>query len=234
MVGVMNVGAASPDIEASCAICGAPPYPECPHEGQRLQMAMDQALERWTGVQQIRYAAFYGAWCARILISSRDWVLNHARNQIIHTFQQLKAARYQAHVAYLQTIPCYTLYQTYNGRPPLLPAQIAVLHGQINQANHIFKQGIDDDWRRSCLQYPEVLDYFFSLVELSLPDERDVAVMQPRFGGTAVKEPKRVTQRRSSTDESSVKTKKKDREKDRRRDSGRTPPPAPMAGGYRR
>lgn len=171
---------------------------------------------------------------ARILIFGSDWVLNHARNQIIHTFQQLKAARYQAHVAYLQTIPCYTLYQTYNGRPPLLPAQIAVLHGQINQANQIFKQGIDDDWRRSCLQYPEVLDYFFSLVELSLPDERDVAVMQPRFGGTPVKEPKRVTQRRSSTDESSVKTKKKDREKDRRRDSGRTPPAAPMAGGYRR
>ena len=84
------------------------------------------------------------------------------------------------------------------------------------------------------MRYPEVLDYYFSLVELSLPDERDLAVQQPRFGGTPMKEPKRVTQRRQSVDESSVKTKKKDKDKDRRRDSGRTPPPAPMPSGYRR
>ena len=42
------------DVEASCAICGAPPYPECPHEGQRLQLALDQALERWGRLQATR------------------------------------------------------------------------------------------------------------------------------------------------------------------------------------
>lgn len=45
----------SANIEASCAICGAPPYPECPHEGERLQLAFDQALARWTGMQLLRY-----------------------------------------------------------------------------------------------------------------------------------------------------------------------------------
>ena len=43
-------------VEAACAICGAAPsVPECPHEGQRLELALDQAIERWSGVQVIRY-----------------------------------------------------------------------------------------------------------------------------------------------------------------------------------
>jgi len=42
------------DLEPSCAICGAPPYPECPHEGESLQRALQQAQDRWTGVQRIR------------------------------------------------------------------------------------------------------------------------------------------------------------------------------------
>jgi len=49
------MAAPSANIEASCAICGAPPYPECPHEGERLQLAFDQALARWTGMQLLRY-----------------------------------------------------------------------------------------------------------------------------------------------------------------------------------
>jgi hypothetical protein len=41
-------------LEPSCAICGAPPYPECPHEGESLQRALQQAQDRWLGVQRIR------------------------------------------------------------------------------------------------------------------------------------------------------------------------------------
>ena len=43
-----------PPLEPSCAICGAPPYPECPHEGESLQRALQEAQDRWTGVQRIR------------------------------------------------------------------------------------------------------------------------------------------------------------------------------------
>ena len=43
-----------PPLEPSCAICGAPPYPECPHEGESLQRALQQAQDRWMGVQRIR------------------------------------------------------------------------------------------------------------------------------------------------------------------------------------
>lgn len=48
------------EIEANCAICGAPPFPECPHEGQRLELALSQAMERWLGMQRIRYVISHG------------------------------------------------------------------------------------------------------------------------------------------------------------------------------
>lgn len=54
MVGLMASVPSETTIEANCAICGAPPYPECPHEGERLELALDQAMQRWEGMQRIR------------------------------------------------------------------------------------------------------------------------------------------------------------------------------------
>ncbi|KAK4915750.1 hypothetical protein LTR49_016119 [Elasticomyces elasticus] len=206
----------SGDIEASCAICGAPPYPECPHEGERLQLAFDQALARWAGVQMIK----------RI---DRDWVLNHATNAVLSTFHAMRRARYAQHLAYLQTLPCYTLYHRYGGQPPIPPAQLATLHAQMQHANGVFKQGVDEDWRRSCMEYPKVLDYYFGLLDVRFPSERDDAVRSPVFSGStpAPKEQKRVKDRRDSMDT-------QHRKKERRRSRGRTPPAAPMVGSHRR
>lgn len=53
MVGLM--AGVPAQIEANCAICGGPPFPECPHERQRLVLALSQAMDRWSGVQRIRY-----------------------------------------------------------------------------------------------------------------------------------------------------------------------------------
>ncbi|TKA34214.1 hypothetical protein B0A50_00194 [Salinomyces thailandicus] len=160
------MAAISGDIDPSCAICGAPPFPECPHESQRLELALDQAQQRWEKMRSIR-----------------SWVLNHARDQIITTFHHLRTTRYHAHLAYLQTLPCFTLYHRFNGAPPIHPTQLQVLHAQIQQANGVFRQGVDEDWRRSCLRYPEVLDYYFELVGVELPGEEEVEVRDPRFGG---------------------------------------------------
>jgi hypothetical protein len=69
----------------------------------------------------------------------------------------------------------------YSGRPPIHPAYISQLQGQIAEAHAELKRGIDADWRASVLRYPEVLDYFYSLVELSIPSERSPQVMEPPF-----------------------------------------------------
>jgi hypothetical protein len=65
----------------------------------------------------------------------------------------------------------------FSGAPPIHPSAIAQLQSQIAEAHAEFKRGIDLDWRASVLRYPEVLDYFYSLVHLQLPadDERQVA-----------------------------------------------------------
>lgn len=142
------------------------------------------------------------------------------------TFHQLRSMRLQAHHNYLQTLPYYTLYHRYNGHPPLQPAQLQLVHSQIQQANQILQQGVDQDWRTSCLQYPTVLDYYFALAEVVLPDESHPALQDPRFGQVPkVAVARRVKDRRDS-DEMAV---KEHRKKDRRRSRGRTPPPrAPM------
>ncbi|EMD00680.1 hypothetical protein BAUCODRAFT_47978, partial [Baudoinia panamericana UAMH 10762] len=148
----------------SCAICGAPPYPECPHEGERLLLAFDQAMARWAGLEAIK-----------------KWVLDNARNQVINTFEQLRAARYHQHLQYLQMLPCYTIYMKYNGAPPMPHHQLHALQSQIAHANVALKAGVDEDWRNSCMQYPRILDYYFRLVVISFPDPRDPALQEPRF-----------------------------------------------------
>ncbi|GAB7331624.1 hypothetical protein MBLNU13_g02991t1 [Cladosporium sp. NU13] len=154
-----------PPLEPSCAICGAPPYPECPHEGESLQRALQQAQDRWMGVQRIR-----------------DWVLDNSRNHIIRMFEHLKTVRYNAHLAYLQSLPYYSLYQYHNGRPPLHARELQYLQGQLHNANANLKLGVDQDWRSVCLLYPETLDYYFGLVNLRLPKDGDESVLRPDIG----------------------------------------------------
>lgn len=56
MVGLMS---ATQVPEANCAICGAPPFPECPHEGERLELALNQAWDRWIWTETIRCVCLY-------------------------------------------------------------------------------------------------------------------------------------------------------------------------------
>lgn len=58
---------------------------------------------------------------------------------------------------------------------------ITTLQSQIAEAHTELKRGIDADWRASVLRYPVVLDYFYSLIELRLPNDRSQEVVQPPF-----------------------------------------------------
>lgn len=157
-------------------------------------------------------------------------MLSHAKEQVLATFNHLKAQRYERHMQYLQQLPCYTVYLKFMPNPPLSASQLNLLHERIGQAQAIYQAGIDEDWRRSCLKYPEILDYYFSLVEFSWPDDWEPVVKEPRFG-VAVQEPRnRLKNRRESLDHGTS-----HRKRSRRRSSrDRTPPAAPMAGAYRR
>jgi hypothetical protein len=69
----------------------------------------------------------------------------------------------------------------YSGAPPIPPEYIQQLHMQITRSNADFRRGIDLDWRASVLRYPEVLDYFYSLVELRYPSDESPSVARPPF-----------------------------------------------------
>ncbi|KAF3006659.1 hypothetical protein E8E13_008312 [Curvularia kusanoi] len=129
----------------------------------------------------------------------RDWVITNARQHIQFAFQRLVNIRQTAQTAYLNSLPNYEIYMRFSGAPPIHHFAIQQLQSQIAEAHADFKRGIDLDWKASVLRYPEVLDYFYSLVELRLPNDDDNRVVQPPFAaagyqdrGYMVGEPSRV------------------------------------------
>ncbi|KAF3040536.1 hypothetical protein E8E12_008717 [Didymella heteroderae] len=154
------------DAVPNCAICSAPSHAGCLCESERLQIALDQAESRAMDNR---------------LADIREWVLAHARHHIQLAFQRLTTIRQHAQTAYLNSLPHYDVYMRFSGAPPIHPLAIAQLQSQIAEAHAEFKRGIDLDWRASVLRYPEVLDYFYSLVDLSPPADDDRKVLQPPF-----------------------------------------------------
>lgn len=69
----------------------------------------------------------------------------------------------------------------YSGRPPISEVFVSTLQSQIAEGHAELKRGIDADWRASILRYPEVLDYFYGLIELKLPSDGSDAVVNPPF-----------------------------------------------------
>lgn len=49
-------------------------------------------------------------------------------------------------------------------------------------ADENLRLGVDTDWRNACLNYPDTLDYYFSLVDIKFPKEKDDRVMKPEIG----------------------------------------------------
>lgn len=81
----------------------------------------------------------------------------------------LTERRKTAHTSHLDRITAHA-YHYYHAPPH--PNEIAAAQAQL-------KRGIDEDWQASVQRYPEVLEYFYSLVELTLPDDDEPAVKDP-------------------------------------------------------
>lgn len=92
---------------------------------------------------------------------------------------------------------------------------VTQLRTQIQDAHAELKRGIDADWRSSVLRYPEVLDYFYSLVEVRIPDDRSPRVIEPPFAAAGYVD-------RGYTDPSRLSVEKK--KKKRRDREGSLPP----------
>ena len=115
------------------------------------------------------------------LTVDRDWVISHARQHILCQFERFTSTRKAQHSSYLAALPNYSVYMQYSGHPPIHPMYVETLQRQIAEAHAELKRGIDADWRASVLRYPDVLDYFYGLVQLSIPSDTHPMVVQPPF-----------------------------------------------------
>lgn len=98
-----------------------------------------------------------------------EWARGHAQDYILSYFGVLSERRKEAHSQHIESIR-HAAYYKYQTTPH--PNELA-------HAQQILKRGLDEDWRTSVQRYPEVLEYFFSLVELTLPREDEACVKDP-------------------------------------------------------
>ncbi|GAB7362415.1 hypothetical protein MBLNU230_g2738t1 [Neophaeotheca triangularis] len=153
---------ARPEIQPCCAFCGAPAYPECPHEGRSLESDWDQATIRFKDRVGLRGSTLPPT----EIDHAKAWVLNQAKNHVLNSFNSLRDTRLAQWQTHLQSLPYYFLYIQHDGEPPLPPHEIQLLKQQLTQADLTLQEAIDDDWHRSFLKYPEFLDYIFGLLKV--------------------------------------------------------------------
>ncbi|KAG4252477.1 hypothetical protein FPRO06_03931 [Fusarium proliferatum] len=158
-------------MDPDCAICHAPANMACECEAKGLDVAVKQAEDRMM---------------RSIYNEIRSWVRGHAQDYILEYFRLLTDQRKTAHAAHMDRITAHA-YHYYHAPPH--PTQVA-------EAQASLKRGIDEDWQASVQRYPEVLEYFFGLVELTLPAEDEPAVKDPPLGSLSNS---RKVNRRSGT-----------------------------------
>jgi hypothetical protein len=95
------------------------------------------------------------------------------------------------------------------------------------------KRGIDEDWKASVQRYPEVLEYFYGLVDLNLPTDDEPGVRDPplsALGGVGVgRERERKVRLREPSEILETRRVRQQRERER----VMPPPPVapPIVGG---
>jgi hypothetical protein len=141
-------------MDPDCAICHAPAALACECEAKGLEVAVRQAESRMM---------------QSIYNDIRSWVRAHAQDYILEYFRLLTERRKAAHAQHLERLSAHA-YHYYHSQPH--PNELAAAQAQL-------KRGIDEDWQASVQRYPEVLEYFYSLVELTLPDDNEQAVKDP-------------------------------------------------------
>lgn len=90
-----------------------------------------------------------------------------------------------AYKTYVYSLPYYREYRQWHGRPPIHAAALHDLKTSLVNADRTLQAGVNADWRACVLKYPEVLDYYYSRIEVSLPH----GPTEPPFGGHGTPRP---------------------------------------------
>ncbi|PMD23444.1 hypothetical protein NA56DRAFT_541008, partial [Hyaloscypha hepaticicola] len=147
-------------MDPDCAICSQPALAQCECEAKGLDIAIRQAEQRMMN---------------SVLNEIRAWVRGHAQDYILSYFSMLTTRRKEQHAANIHRMTERAAYY-FHARPH--PAEIAAADAEL-------KRGIDEDWKASVQKYPEVLEYFYGLVDLTLPGDDEPGVRDPPLSALA-------------------------------------------------
>lgn len=107
-------------------------------------------------------------------------------------------------------------FHYYRARPH--PSEIAAADADL-------KRGIDEDWKASVQRYPEVLEYFYGLVDLNLPADDEPGVRDPPLSALGGVGGGRERERKVRLREPSEIEERRRRRRSRTGDMGLEPPP---------
>jgi hypothetical protein len=107
---------------------------------------------------------------------NRAWVREHSQNYFIAKFRILWNVRREA---YLMKVEELTERAQYYYNAPPHPSEIA-------SATEEFRKLANRDWKTCVAMYPKTVDYFFSLVDMNLPDDKVPKMNYLREGGNGV------------------------------------------------
>jgi membrane-bound lytic murein transglycosylase len=141
-------------MDPDCAICSQPALARCDCESKALDHAIRQAESR---MMENHFSHI------------RNWVRGHAQDYILSYYEVLTTRRRETHTQHMAALTSHYA-RVYRTHPH--PAEIA-------RAEAALKRGIDEDWKHSVQRYPEVLEYYYSLVDMVLPNEEDANVRDP-------------------------------------------------------
>ncbi|CAN8103120.1 unnamed protein product [Discula destructiva] len=141
-------------MDPDCAICHAPATRACDCEANSLETAVRQAEARML---------------QPVFNEIRAWVRARAQDYILEHFRQITDRRKETHQIHVDRITQHA-YHYYNAPPH---------PSEIDAAQAALRSGINDDWQSAVRRYPEVLHYFYSLVNFTLPSDDDPAVRDP-------------------------------------------------------
>lgn len=157
--------------------------------------------------------------------SHREWVRGQAQDYILTYFTTLSTRRREAHNHHIRALQSH--YSHFYTQPH---------PSEISQSEQMLKRAIDADWAASVQRYPEVLEYFYSLVEIRLPDDGDSRVSDPPLsalsGAAKGRRIPRIMEGRGK--DKMIESRERDSERDSERRQRRRPafaaPPYPSYG----
>lgn len=141
-------------IDPDCAICGAPGLDLCKCEGLELEAAVNRAED---------------IMLTSCLEQIREWVKLRARNFILGYYERLAdhhETEYRERIIEIESCPA-----PYYNSPQFFE--------ELDHEEAKLKFNINEAWKASVQRYPEVLKYFYSLVDISRPNDSDDCVTSP-------------------------------------------------------